>query len=204
MRILSPVVGPRANPLAIGDVELLRGGLVGPQAVRGDSLGAAVALHQLLQDLQCCSLVAPLADDWVVGGKDDDVLYGDGGADLVLGNLGADTCDGGVSADTVRGGQGDYSLTGGDGDDRLSGDLGGDTLSGGAGADIFHSFGEAGFDRVVDFNRAEGDRVHLDPGTTYTVSQAGADVVMNMAGGAQMVLIGVQLSALTGDWIFTG
>ena len=140
-------------------------------------------------------------DDWVVGGRDEDVLYGDDGGDIVYGNLGNDTCDGGAGADTVRGGQGDDSLAGGAGDDWLSGDLGGDTLSGGAGADVFHSFGGAGLDRVTDFNRAEGDRVQLDAGTTYTVSQAGADVVIDMAGGGRMELAGVSLASLTGGWI---
>ncbi len=143
-----------------------------------------------------------LGSDWVVGGKDNDSLSGDAGVDIVYGNLGNDTCDGGADADLVRGGQGDDLLFGQAGDDWLSGDRGNDTLSGGAGADIFHSFGDAGIDRVTDFNRAQGDRVLLDPGTVYTVSQSGADVVIAMTGGGQMILVGVQQSALTGDWIF--
>lgn len=141
-------------------------------------------------------------DDWVVGGKDDDVVHGDDGDDIVLGNLGNDTCAGGAGDDTVRGGQGDDSVAGGTGDDWLSGDLGDDTVAGGPGADIFHGFGGAGLDRVLDFNRAEGDRVQLDPGTAYTVSQAGADVVIDIAGGGQMVLAGVSMASLTGAWIY--
>jgi Ca2+-binding RTX toxin-like protein len=140
-------------------------------------------------------------DDWAVGGKDDDLLFGDAGNDVVYGNLGNDTGDGGAGNDTVRGGQGEDSLSGGPGDDWLSGDLGDDTISGGAGADIFHSFGDAGLDRVTDFNRAEGDRVQFDPGTTYTVSQAGADVVINLSGAAQMVLLGVSMASLGDGWI---
>ena len=73
---------------------------------------------------------------------------------------------------------------------------------GGAGADRFHTFGEAGVDRVLDFSLAQGDRVQLDPGTQYTVSQVGADTVISMTGGGQMVLVGVQASALTDGWIF--
>jgi Hemolysin-type calcium-binding repeat (2 copies). len=94
-------------------------------------------------------------------------------------------------------------VNGGSGNDWLSGDRGNDTITGGAGADIFHSFGDAGLDRVLDFSRSEGDRVQLDPGTSYTVSQVGADAVIDMIGGGQIVLIGVQLSELTGDWVFT-
>jgi len=142
-----------------------------------------------------------LGDDWVVGGKDDDRLAGEAGADIVYGNLGNDTCDGGAGGDIVRGGQQDDVLSGGDGNDWLSGDRDSDTITGGAGADVFHSFGDAGIDRVLDFNRAEGDRVQLDPGTTYAVAQSGADVVISMTGGAQMILAGVMMAALTGDWI---
>jgi hypothetical protein len=76
------------------------------------------------------------------------------------------------------------------------------TVTGGAGADIFHTFGDAGIDRVTDFSLAQGDRVQLDPGTVFTVSQSGADTLITMVGGAQMILLGVQLSTLTPGWIF--
>ena len=75
-------------------------------------------------------------------------------------------------------------------------------MTAGAGADIFHSFGDAGIDRVTDFSLAQGDRVQLDPGTVFTLSQFGADTVINMTGGGQMTLVGIQLSALTPGWIF--
>lgn len=145
-----------------------------------------------------------LGEDWVVGGKDNDSLSGGEAYDLVYGNLGNDTCDGGAGNDIVRGGQQDDRLFGGDGDDYMSGDKDNDTLTGGAGADIFHSFGDAGLDRVTDFNRAEGDRVLLDAGTTYSVADSGGDVVISMTGGAQMILVGVSMSSLTGNWITVG
>lgn len=143
-----------------------------------------------------------LGDDWVVGGRDDDVLTGDGGDDIVYGNLGDDVCEGGDGKDIVRGGQQNDVVKGGAGDDWLAGDRGDDTITGGSGADIFHTFAEASIDRVVDFSRAEGDRVLLAPGTVYTVSQVGADTVVQMQGGGQMVLVGVAQSSLSGDWIF--
>lgn len=95
-------------------------------------------------------------------------------------------------------------IAGGAGNDWLSGDRGDDTLTGGTGADIFHSFAGAGVDRILDFNAADGDRVQLDPGIGWTVSQSGADVVVEIAGGGQVVLANTQLSALPPGWIFAG
>jgi Ca2+-binding RTX toxin-like protein len=143
-------------------------------------------------------------DDWVVGGKDQDRLYGDEGDDVVLGNLGHDLVDGGAGADILRGGQGDDVVFGWSGADWISGDRGADTLSGGSGADVFHSFADAGHDLVTDFSYAEGDRVNLIAGSQYSVSQAGADVVVDIAGGARLVLQNVQLGSLGQGWLFVG
>ena len=55
---------------------------------------------------------------------------------------------------------------------------------------------------MLDFSLAQGDRVQLDPGTQFSVSPSGADTVINMTGGAQMILVGVSMSTLTGNWIF--
>ncbi len=144
-----------------------------------------------------------IGDDWVVGGKDNDLQFGESGDDIVWGNLGNDTLSGGSGADQIRGGQGDDSISGGSGNDYISGDRGNDTESGGSGADNFHTFSGAGVDRVLDFNAAEGDRVMLDPGTTYTASQVGADTVVDMGNGDQMILVGVTLANLPSTWIFT-
>ncbi|MBS0335153.1 MAG: calcium-binding protein, partial [Proteobacteria bacterium] len=65
-----------------------------------------------------------------------------------------------------------------------------------------HTSQDAGIDRVLDFHQSEGDRVQLDPGTHYTVSQVGADTVIDMGGGNQMILVGVQVSTLKDGWIF--
>ena len=105
-------------------------------------------------------------------------------ADLI-GTEGNDTLDSGEASthDIFRGHGGD------------------DLLLSGFGADTFHTFGGAGLDRVTDFNRAEGDRVQLDPGDTYTAAQVGADTVITIGGQGQMILVGVALSSLVGDWI---
>ncbi|RAK56145.1 calcium-binding protein, partial [Phenylobacterium soli] len=140
-------------------------------------------------------------NDWVSGGQNEDKIDGQDGDDLVFGNMGADTCDGGAGDDVVRGGQDNDLVRGGDGKDWLSGDRGDDTLVGGAGADTFFTFDGAGVDRVTDFNAAEGDRVQVDPGSHYTVSQVGSDTVIDLGGGTQMILVGVQSATLPAGWI---
>jgi len=151
--------------------------------------------------------------DWVVGGQGNDLLYGDHDGnglaaisgvanDIVYGNLGNDTCYGGEGADWVRGGQGDDLVYGDKGDDWLAGDRGSDTITGGAGADVFYGFSGIGLDYVTDFSRAQGDRVQLATGTAYTLRQDGANAVVDLGNGDQIVLAGVQTGSLTGDWLF--
>jgi Ca2+-binding RTX toxin-like protein len=167
-----------------------------------DSVAGGAGFDDINGNQGADTCVSGGGDDWVVGGKDNDSLTGSDGQNLVYGNIGADTCDGGAGADIVRGGQDDDVVQGGAGDDFVSGDRGSDTMIGGAGGDLFHTFGGAGVDRVTDFHLSEGDRVMLDPGTQYTVSQMGGDTVIDMTGGGQMILVGVQMGSLTGDWIF--
>jgi len=137
-----------------------------------------------------------------VGGKDQDVLYGEAGGDVVYGNMGFDTLWGGDGNDVVRGGQADDLVHGEAGDDWISGDRGNDTVVGGAGADSFHTFVGAGLDRVTDFNAAEGDRVYLLAGTQYSVRQAGADTIVDLGNGDELILVGVTASSLPTGWIF--
>ena len=140
--------------------------------------------------------------DWLVGGQGDDLISAHSGQNILFGNLGNDTLLGGAGGDLLRGGQGNDSIVGGVGADWISGDRGNDTLAGGAGADTFHAFSGAGVDRVLDFHVTEGDRIQLDPGTAYTVSQFGSDTVVDLGNGDQMILVGVQKASLTGGWIF--
>ncbi len=183
-------------------------GADGPNYLRGDEgddiISGGAAFDDINGNQGNDTLHGAGGDDWVVGGKDNDLQFGEDGADVVLGNLGDDTLSGGAGDDIVRGGQGNDMLAGGSGNDYVSGDRGDDTESGGAGADIFHSFGDAGLDRATDFNAAEGDRVMLDPGSAWTVAQVGADTVVSITGGAQLVLAGVTLANLPSGWIFVG
>ena len=142
--------------------------------------------------------------DWLVGGQGNDSITGSGGGEVVYGNLGNDTLMGGGAGDIVRGGQGDDVIFAGSGPEFISGDLGQNTETGGSGADTFHTFTAVTLDMVTNFNEAKGDRVEVDPGVTYTVSQVGADTVINMTGGGRMVLEGVQMDSLHSGWIFGG
>lgn len=189
-----------------GDDQIFSGS--GGAYIRGEDgndtiVGSDDAFEDLHGNAGNDSLAGGGSDDWVVGGKDNDVLAGGGGADIVYGNLGNDSSYGEEGNDIVRGGQGDDWVVGGAGDDWLSGDRGYDTIVGGVGADTFHTFGDAGVDRVIDFNRAEGDRVQIDAGRYFTVTQEGADVVIRIEGDGEMTLVGVDIATLTGDWIFT-
>jgi Ca2+-binding RTX toxin-like protein len=142
--------------------------------------------------------------DYLRGEAGDDTISDLFGVDDIHGNTGDDSVTAGEGADTIRGGQGDDVLKGDDGADWLAGDRGSDTLTGGAGADVFHAWSGAGLDRVTDFSAAEGDRVQLLPGEAPTLSQVGADTVIDFGGGNQMVLAGVQLASLPPGWIFGG
>lgn len=180
-----------------GGADVLRG------AAGDDLVLAGVGADLVNGNTGADTMHGDAGDDTLSGGQGADAMFGGADNDLAFGNLGEDTLDGGVGNDVIRGGQDNDVIAGGAGDDWLSGDRGSDTLTGGAGADTFHGFSEAGLDRIVDFNAAEGDRVLLDPGTSYTVSQAGGDLVVQMAGG-QMVLANVPLASLPAGWLVVG
>jgi Ca2+-binding RTX toxin-like protein len=136
--------------------------------------------------------------DWLVGGQGNDSITATGSSahNILAGNLGDDTLHAGSGGDSLRGGQGDDSLLGGAGSDWLSGDRGHDTLTGGGGADIFHTAPGMGVSYVTDFSLAQGDRVQLDPSSHPTLSQSGADVVIDLGGGTQMILQNTSLASL--------
>jgi Ca2+-binding RTX toxin-like protein len=142
--------------------------------------------------------------DSIYGEDGNDLLYGDDGDDRIAGNMGNDTIYGGAGKDVLMGGQGDDVIYGGDGSDYLSGDMGNDVLWGGAGADTFNMQQGFGVNRVMDFSQKEGDKVLLTGAKSYTVSQVGSDTVVNLGGGDQMILVGVDMSALKSGWIMAG
>lgn len=103
----------------------------------------------------------------IVGTANDDILNSGAAADTLFGEAGDDEIYGGGGADTLYGGTGDDQLEGGDGNDVLSGGAGRDDLTGDAGADIFRYYlvsesTPAAFDRIRDFDSAEGDKIDLN------------------------------------------
>ena len=137
----------------------------------------------------------------VVGGLGGVLITCHGGGEILYGNLGNDTLMGGGSGDVLRGGQGNDSIVAGPGAEWLSGDLGDDTIQAGSGPDTFHTFAQAGTDKVIGF-KSGVDHVQVDPGTHYTLSQQGADTVIDMGNGNEMILTNTQLSAQPDGWIF--
>jgi Ca2+-binding RTX toxin-like protein len=138
--------------------------------------------------------------DTIYGGALADTLYGNTGSDQMNGGSGNDVLRGGQDNDNLAGGQNDDQLFGDQGNDALAGDLGNDTESGGAGADVFLAGAGLGQDRLIDFNRSEGDAIHVVAGS-YSVYQSGADTVVDFGGGSATTLVGVQMTTLSPGWI---
>jgi autotransporter-associated beta strand protein len=141
--------------------------------------------------------------DWLLGGQGNDDITASAGDNLLQGNLGNDTLHGGTGADTLRGGQGDDLVIGGSGDNWISGDLGNDTLTGGAGADVFHVSPGTGADIVTDFSLAQGDRVQVDVGLSWSLTQSGDNAVVGFSDGSSLTLEGVSVANLPSGWIFS-
>jgi uncharacterized repeat protein (TIGR01451 family) len=112
-----------------------------------------------------------------------DVLSGGAGNDLLEGRDGPDTINGGLGNDKLFGGLGNDALNGGDGNDILFGSYGFDVMTGGAGADKF-VVRQGDFDRIMDFNPAEGDKIVL------WADQLNLAAAATTPGGAAAVPIG--------------
>jgi len=109
----------------------------------------------------------------IIGSKYSDTLRGDANANRLTGGDGNDNLNGREGADV---------LVAGNGNDRLIGGLGADRFYGGAGADtfVFQTLADSGFavaerDMIMDFSRAQGDKIDLtaiDADTQATGNQA--------------------------------
>lgn len=107
-------------------------------------------------------------DDQLNGDPARDVLHGEEGDDLLVSGDGRDTMWGGEGNDRLLGQMGFDMMHGGEGEDTLIGGEERDTMAGGAGADRFvfgdgdyHGASVSAADIILDFSRAEGDRIDL-------------------------------------------
>ena len=152
-------------------------------------------------------LTGGASGDTLYGGAGNDLLSGLGGDDELWGSDGRDTLWGGDGRDSLHGGAGDDQLHGGAGDDLLMGDLGNDTLWGdagndtlwgGAGADLFVFTRGGGRDRIADFSSAQGDRIALTRGMTYSLGRDGSgSAQLDFGGGDRLTLAGITPSQVT-------
>ena len=142
--------------------------------------------------------------DTVFGGQDADVIYGNMANDALYGNMANDTLFGGQGDDSIFGGQGDDVVAGNLGDDVLNGNLGNDTLMGGAGADRFVFASGGGADTVSDFDFAQGDRIQVAAGMTWTIADGPNGAVISFGTGDQITLTGISATNVTSGWIVTG
>lgn len=151
--------------------------------------------------------------DSVDGGEGNDTLFGQAGADTLLGGVGNDSIQANAGADSVSAGDGNDMVFGGKDGDTLFGDAGADTLSGDTGADIL--WGGAGADRfalrpgfgadwVADFNFAEGDRIVLPTGATFTQGVHENQVLVILSTGDVIGLVGVAPASFSPDSIVFG
>ncbi len=112
-----------------------------------------------------------------LGGSD--TLVGSKFADDLRGGIGNDNLQGGLGNDLLTGGLGNDNLQGGRGNDVVTGGLGRDVLRGGTGLDRFdfnalsESARGANRDQIVDFNRAQRDRIDLSTIDADTDGTAG-------------------------------
>lgn len=112
-------------------------------------------------------------NDTIWGGYGNDTIWGTGGDDLIYGvrgnnelwgGPGHDTIHGGSGHDVIGGGAGNDFVYGWEGNDTIWGGPGDDRMWGGAGADVFVFYRDCDINRIMDFDPAEGDRLHLSAG----------------------------------------
>ena len=149
-------------------------------------------VQQTLLGASADTFTGTAGTDSIDGGLGNDNLKGAAGNDSLMGNDGNDSLAGGLGNDV---------LTGGLGNDWLAGDQGSDTLTGGAGADSFYGYVGVGVDRVTDFTLSQGDHVVLKLGTGYNVVHSGSNTIVDLGGGNQIFLAGVNVTAPDASWI---
>lgn len=154
---------------------------IGPD-IQYDGGGQVVAMEQGTLFIMPNTII-----ENATGGDGDDTLTGNDVANLLMGGAGADTLVGGAGSDTLVGG------------------AGADKLEGGSGSDIFRlsNTGAGDPDVVVDFQDGI-DRIGFADGQIgsiedLTLTQMGADVMVEDDQGNSLVILGVSVSDITAE-----
>jgi Ca2+-binding RTX toxin-like protein len=139
----------------------------------GDALDGGLGMDTASYAMSPAGVTVNLASGITSGGDaQGDTLFsienltGSAFADILTGNTGNNRIMGGGGSDILSGGAGADMLTSGAGNDSLTGGIGADQLTGGLGADQYIFVSVADFsmgvlDRIMDFNRMQGDRINL-------------------------------------------
>jgi Ca2+-binding RTX toxin-like protein len=156
----------------------------------------------------------------VTDGLHDDIrgienAVGGSGGDFLIGSSVANRLEGRDGGDSLAGEGGNDSLFGGTGDDFLTGGAGRDLLSGGENADtfVFLALSDSGKtaksrDVIVDFNKAEGDKIDLSiiDANTHLANDQDFHLTANLgtggfthAAGELRFVIGASSTLITGD-----
>lgn len=146
-------------------------------------------------------------DDYVAGGAGSDRVFGGTGNDTVLGGGGDDRVYGNRADDSMDGGAGNDRLYGGEGDDTLNGGEDNDLLDGSFGNDVFAFGADSGNDTIThfqnDFDRIDVSALGITNIGGLTISQVGADAVIDFGGGNTVTLENESASDLVEtDFIF--
>ena len=144
---------------------------VGDTSISHDGFSVTIDPGTTLYTLQAGDYYDRTSDLVYSGTKNADTLTAQhDGYNLIMGAGGNDS---------LTGHGGTESLTGGAGNDTLTGGTGNDMLHGGTGADTFRV--SAGHDQILDYSKAEGDKIEIAAGDSYSK-------VLNDNGHAQLVI----------------
>ena len=168
------------------------------QAIQGDGT-QTITLQGASLDLGDW-LVVPLAETMFGGDSGNEVLTGGSNNDVLVDGAGSAVMNGGAGNDTLWGGAGTDYLYGGAGNDRLIGQAGTNLITGGSGADQFVVTTADTSDWIVDYSKAEGDRVLLPGGVTFTMAQFDFGVAVALSTGQQIGIQGATVAGLGSDW----
>jgi Ca2+-binding RTX toxin-like protein len=140
-------------------------------------------------------------------------INGNNSANTLTGTSGADFMVGYAGNDVLFGGAGQDELYGGSGADTLAGGTGHDKLYGQSGADVFRFTMGDGLsgDEIMDFSRADGDKLNFVGVSERTVTQtknAYGDVEIHWGAGPGVIgpehvtLHGVHEFLTATDYVF--